>query len=123
MSTDEIFAIRFRELCKKTNVTQSDMAYKLNMTQSALSKQLNGKSKVSTDLLVKISEYFHTSTDYLLGKSDELYVIPLEDSQGNYSLPPNVACSYASLERRNKEFVNTMIVCLAQQKYNLQIKE
>ncbi|MBQ8247396.1 MAG: helix-turn-helix transcriptional regulator [Lachnospiraceae bacterium] len=118
MSTDEIFAVRFRKLCKKFNVTQADMAHKLNMTQSALSKQLNGKSKVSTDVLVRISEYFNTSTDYLLGKTDEQYVIPMEEEEKKY-LPPEVARSYASLERKGKEFVNTMIVCLAEQRNNL----
>lgn len=119
MSTDEIFAIRFRELCATSNLTQADMACKLNMTQSALSKQINGKRKVSTDMLVKISECFHTSTDYLLGKSDDKRIyIPLEESSGDY-LPPEVAYSYASLENEGKEIINTMIVYLAQQKSNL----
>lgn len=119
MSTDEIFAIRFRELCAKSNLTQADMACKLNMTQSALSKQINGKSKVSTDVLVKISECFHTSTDYLLGRSDDRKVfIPLEGDNKSY-LPPEVAYSYASLESEGKQIVNTMIVYLAQQRNNL----
>ena len=118
MSTDEIFAIRFRELCQKSNMTQADIANRLNMTQSALSKQLNGRTKVSIDVLVKISEYFHTTTDYLLGKTDLRYVITLEDESGSY-MPPRVAQSYASLETRGKELVNTMIVCLAEQRNNL----
>ncbi len=118
MSTDEIFAIRFRELCKNTNMTQADIANRLNMTQSALSKQLTGRTKVSIDVLVKISEYFHTTTDYLLGKTDEQYVIVLESESGR-QMPVDVAQSYASLETKRKELVNTMIVCLAQQKNNL----
>lgn len=119
MSTDEIFAMRFRELCAKSNLTQADMANRLNMTQSALSKQINGKTKVSADVLVRISEFFHTSTDYLLGKCDDRnMVIPLMEEQIIY-FPSEVALSYASLENEGKEIINTMIVYLAQQRSNL----
>lgn len=118
MSTDEIFVTRFRELCKNSKLTQSDMAYKLNMTQSALSKQLNGKIKVSTDVLVRISDFFNTSTDYLLGKTDKCYVFTLEDDEV-FSFPPEIAKAYDSLGVDGKEVVNTMIVYLAKQKGNL----
>lgn len=118
MSTDEIFVTRFRELCKNSKLTQTDMAYKLNMTQSALSKQLNGKIKVSTDVLVRISDFFNTSTDYLLGKTDKCYVFTLEDDEV-FSFPPEIAKAYDSLGVDGKEVVNTMIVYLAKQKGNL----
>lgn len=112
MNTDEIFVSRFRELYSNSSLTQKDLAYKLNMTQSALSKQLNGKNKVSADVLVQISEYFGTSTDYLLGKTNQRYRITMEESD-DFHLPPEVAKSYASLGNDGKEYINTMIVCLA----------
>lgn len=118
MSTDEIFVTRFRELCKKSKLTQSDMACKLNMTQSALSKQLNGKNKVSADVLVKISDFFNTSTDYLLGKTDQCYVFTLEE-QEMIPLPSEIAEAYTSLGTDGRKFINTMIVYLAQQNNNL----
>ena len=118
MSTDEIFVTRFRELCKNSKLTQTDMAYKPNMTQSALSKQLNGKNRVSADVLVRISDFFNTSTDYLLGKTDRCYVFTLEGNE-TPSLPPEIAKAYDSLEVEGKEVINTMIVYLAQQNNNL----
>lgn len=114
MSTEEIFIMRFRELCKKCQWSQSDIARKLNMTQSALSKQMNGKRKVSPDIIVKVAEIFHITTDYLLGKNNEAdFVIPLEDEKGYVSLPPEVATSYASMDEKSKNIINTMIVMMA----------
>lgn len=118
MSTDEIFTQRFRELCSKADVSQVDMASKLNMSQSAMSKLFNGKSKVSMDVLVKVADMLQTTTDYLLGQSDQRYgVIPIEDEKGVY-LPSEVAQSYAVLEKEGKEHINNLIVYMAQQKDN-----
>ena len=114
MSTEEIFIMRFRELCKNCQWSQSDIARKLNMTQSALSKQMNGKRKISPDIIVKAAEIFHITTDYLLGRNDETdFVIPLEDEKGYISLPPEVASSYATMDEKSKKIVNTMIVMMA----------
>lgn len=115
MSTEEIFITRFRELCKNCQWSQSDIARKLNMTQSALSKQMNGKRKVSPDIIVKVAEIFHITTDYLLGKNDETdFIIPLEDEKGYVSLPPEVASSYASMDEKSRKIVNVMIVMMAE---------
>lgn len=53
----------------KKGMTQAKMAQDLGITPQAFSYYLNGREP-SYDLLVKISEYFSCSTDYLLGKSD-----------------------------------------------------
>ena len=56
-----------RELRLEKHLTQTELAQKLNTTQDSISLWELGKSLPDIATLVKLSKFFHVSTDYLLG--------------------------------------------------------
>lgn len=63
------FSDRLVLLIKQAGMTQARFAADLGITPQAASCYVNGREP-SFDLLIKISEYFHVTTDYLLGASE-----------------------------------------------------
>ena len=61
---------RIKELRKEINMTQSELAKKLNVAQNTISNWENESRDVDNESLVKLSEIFDVSVDYLLGKTD-----------------------------------------------------
>ena len=57
---------RIRELRKKRNLTQEELAEQLNITSVSMCRIEKGSKGASIDLLVEISTYFKTSMDYLI---------------------------------------------------------
>ena len=61
------FGERLRKLRKNADVTQSALAEYLGVVPSAVGKyELYSSSYPSIEALIKISDFFHVSTDYLL---------------------------------------------------------
>ncbi len=56
-----------RLLC---GLTQREMAEKLDISQPSYIRYENGTAEPSLEKLVKISEIFDVSVDYLVGKSE-----------------------------------------------------
>ena len=61
------FPTALRTLMAERNTTQSDLAEHLNKTRQTISLYCNGSSAPDLETLVKIADYFNTSSDYLLG--------------------------------------------------------
>lgn len=59
---------RIRELRILNKVTQIEVANVLGLSDSLVCKLERGKYPLNTDKLLKLSEYFGVSTDYLLGR-------------------------------------------------------
>lgn len=55
-----------REIRKKRNLNQQKVAMDLNISREALSYYENGKREPSLSLLVRMSEYFNVSINYLI---------------------------------------------------------
>lgn len=70
---------RIRELRQLRGISQVDLAKKLGVTKQSVSNWENDNILPSIDMLVKLSDYFGVSTDYLLGveKSEILDVTGL----------------------------------------------
>lgn len=62
---------RIKELRLEHNLTQSVLGERLGTNQTTLSKIENGASIPDAMLLVDLSKFFRTSTDYILCLSDE----------------------------------------------------
>lgn len=65
-----IFGSRLKQLRMTNTLTQQDLAISLNISKSNISKYENGTIEPSFEILIKISDYFQVSIDYLLGKTD-----------------------------------------------------
>lgn len=61
---------RVRELRKNFNLSQEALATVLCTTQQAVSRMEIGAYDIPTDHLIKMSEYFNVTTDYILGCSE-----------------------------------------------------
>lgn len=61
---------RIRNLREDMDLRQADVAKYLNCSQVAYSYYEIGARDIPTDVLIKLANYFHCSTDYLLGISD-----------------------------------------------------
>lgn len=65
------FSERLRELRKKENFTQVEVAEKLGISQPAYASWERGVKKPTQGNLVKIAQVLNVSIDYLVGNSDE----------------------------------------------------
>lgn len=61
MIGDKIKALR-----RKKNLSQSQLANELSVTSQAVSKWEKGLSNPDIEIIIKISEFFGVTTDYLL---------------------------------------------------------
>ena len=62
---------RIRDLREDRDLRQRDVAEFLRCTQVSYSHYELGKRDIPTDVLLRLAEYYGTSTDYLLGLKDE----------------------------------------------------
>ena len=58
--------VGLREIRKKKKLNQQRVAIDLNITREALSHYENGRRDPSLAMLVRLSEYFNVSIDYLI---------------------------------------------------------
>lgn len=62
---------RIRDLREDNDLTQRQVAEILNMTQAQYWKYEKGYRDVPTDILIALAELYHTSTDYILGLTND----------------------------------------------------
>lgn len=65
-----MFSKRLKSLRIEKDLTQKELANILHMQNTAISKYELGERKPDQEMLIKLAEYFNTTTDYLLGNSD-----------------------------------------------------
>ncbi len=61
---------RIRDLREDNDLLQKELADYLQCTQVSYSHYELGKRDIPTDVLIKLADYYHTSVDYLLGRTD-----------------------------------------------------
>lgn len=64
------FKDKIKELRTEKNLSQTELATKLKVSQSAVTKWECGRTEPTASALIKLSEFFGVSVDYLLGLSD-----------------------------------------------------
>jgi len=81
----ELFSLaeRIKMLREKAGKTQSELAKALGLTRSGVNAWEMGLSVPSTQYIVELAKYFHTTTDYLFGleKSETFSLNGLSDEQ------------------------------------------
>ena len=61
---------RIKALREDRDLTQAEVAKVLKTTQQQYSKIENGKSEISAEKLILLAQFYHVSTDYILGITD-----------------------------------------------------
>ena len=63
---------RIRDLREDKDMSQTEMGKRLNMSQTGYSKYETGENDIPTRILIELAIFYDTSTDYLLGITDEV---------------------------------------------------
>ena len=63
--------MRLRDLREDRDLTQTDIAKMLNIRQNTYSQYENGQRQLPLEALINLAEFYGTSTDYILGLTDE----------------------------------------------------
>jgi len=61
---------RIRDLREDADLTQIKMAKILSCSQQVYSNYELGQRDIPTDILIRLADFHHTTTDYLLGRTD-----------------------------------------------------
>ena len=62
---------RIRSLREDNDLTQTQVANILGMSQTGYSKYETGENDIPTAILIKLANFYNTTTDYLLGRTDK----------------------------------------------------
>ncbi len=71
MAEKTTFGERLKLLREAHNLTQKALADQLQTVRSTINKYEKNARKPEYDTLVKIADLFNTTTDYLLGRTEE----------------------------------------------------
>ena len=61
---------RLRDLREDRDLNQTEVAKMLGMSQTGYSKYETGENDIPTAVLIKLADFYDTSIDYLLGRTD-----------------------------------------------------
>lgn len=62
---------RIQELREDNDKTQKEIAILLGTSQQYYSQYENGKREITVERIIKLAKYYKTSTDYILGLTEE----------------------------------------------------
>ncbi len=62
--------MRLRDLREDHDMTQTMLAELLHIRQNTYSQYENGQRQLPVEILIQLASIYHTSTDYLLGLTD-----------------------------------------------------
>jgi len=62
---------RIRELREDKDLTQTQIAEVLNINQTVYSRYEGGRAKMPIHHLITLADYYNTSTDYILGRTND----------------------------------------------------
>lgn len=99
-----VFSNRITSLRKERGLSQKEVAMSLGVSQALLSHYEKGVRECGLEFVIKCSDYFGVTTDYLLGKDDSKYgMYSIHDSNPSKSL-------YSSAS--DKLDMRTIMLCL-----------
>lgn len=70
---------RMAELRKELNISQEELAYALKTSQQQISRYENNSAMMNEDMIIRCSQYFGVTTDYLLCLSDSRLELDMEN--------------------------------------------
>lgn len=73
--------MRIKEIRLQNGISQKQLALAIGVAQNTLSQYENGKRAPDFDTMARISDYFHVSVDYLLGRDEEKLPTAISEEQ------------------------------------------
>ena len=109
---------RFRDLRKKFGYSQDKLAALLNVHQTAVSQWELGKNFPDVNTLIKLSELYQTSVDYLLGKDNNVPTISISKKEAPLPVPmlgkdaQKLLDMYSEMSKESKDQVMLYVTSL-----------
>ena len=63
--------MRLKDIREDHDITQRELASYLGISQNTYSQYESGKRQIPIEILIRLADYFHTSTDYILERTDQ----------------------------------------------------
>lgn len=63
--------LHLKDLREDNDIKQAELAKYLNIRQNTYSQYENGKREIPISLLWKLADYYGTTIDYLVGRTDQ----------------------------------------------------
>ena len=92
-----MFADILKELRKAKNVKQDDLANLLNIKRQTYSAYERGVSTPDIYTLGKLADYFNVSTDFMLGREDNISMDILKYYNNISAIGKTKVCEYAEM--------------------------
>ncbi|WP_195987039.1 helix-turn-helix transcriptional regulator [Clostridium sp. D53t1_180928_C8] len=61
---------RLKELREDAGLSQKELADKLNVARTTIASYETGKSSLSIEILIRYADFFNTTCDYLVGRTN-----------------------------------------------------
>lgn len=97
---------RIKQLREEYNMTQVRLSIELEVSQETISAYESGKHYPSVAALLRLSEIFHSSCDYILGLSDIRFPYKIDDLS---VAEQQLLIKWNSLDTRKKELLSAYI--------------
>ena len=68
--------MRLKALREDSDIKQKEIADLLHIKQNTYSQYENGQRQIPIEMLIMLAKYYNTSTDYILGLTDEIKPYP-----------------------------------------------
>ena len=68
--------LKIRDIREDKDLTQKQISKILNCTQQTYSRYETGEITIDINNLIKLADFYNTSTDYLLGRTNETKPYP-----------------------------------------------
>lgn len=107
METKDFKMKNLKNLRRNKHLSQIGLSMKVEVSQELISQYELGKSLPSTSNLIKLADYFHCSTDYLLGRTNDPSPIKSLNDSNLENL--NIINKYNSLTIKQKKDFNTFL--------------
>ena len=102
-----------RQIREKKNITQTRLSVDIEVSQELISHYETGKSKPNIETLIKLTEYFNCSTDYLLERTNNPATVK-ELNKKDIEIN-NIIDKYNSLSSENKKQFSNYLDYLSNQ--------
>ncbi|WP_404427270.1 helix-turn-helix domain-containing protein [Ureibacillus chungkukjangi] len=101
---------KIKYLRERNNISQKDFAKKIGVSNTVLSRYESGDRKPDYDTLQLIADYFEVSTDYLLGRTQNLEIISQDDEADfqAFANNPELNTFYKELPESDEEAVKRL---------------
>lgn len=106
-----MLSIRLKALRTKHSKTQQEMADLLGITRQGYAKYENNLGEPDNSTLAKLADYFEVSTDYLLGRTDNLELASQEKDEvafQPFANDPELYLFYKELPESDEDLVRKL---------------